>query len=442
MNELPLPQEVLDALDRLDEAGHESYLVGGVRDLLLKRPVHDWDITTSARPEQIKEIFRDHSLNLVGEKYGTVVVHFGSVFLDITTFRKEAGYADHRHPESIRFTKKLFDDLKRRDFTVNAIVYHPKKGFRDFFCGRRDLKKRWIRAIGDAEERFRQDAVRILRALRFSAVLGFDVEEKTREAIHRSKELVATVAPERALPELRRMLCGRNIRSVLTEFSDVIGILIPEILPGIGFSQHSPFHQYDVWQHTVHAVAHAEPIPEVRLALLFHDISKPGCLTLDSTGRGHFYSHPKKSAKMAKEIMERMRFSTREIATVTKLVYYHDSHPSSPKDVKRLLRDVESELFPLLIRVMEADTLAHSKWTVKKRMAHVNEICREGERILAQGECYSLKGLAVKGSDLEKRGVSGPQIGQMLHRILEKVIDGEWENDRDLILCELDKNNW
>lgn len=440
--QLPLPLEVKEALEKLGAAGHEAWLVGGVRDLLLRREVHDWDLTTSATPDQIKAVFADYSLNLVGERFGTVTVHYGDQFLDITTFRKEGEYKDHRHPSGVSFTKNLFDDLKRRDFTINAIVYHPEKGFRDFFCGRRDLKKRWIRAIGDADARFNQDAVRILRAMRFSAVLGFDIEEKTKAAIHRNKELLLTIAPERILPEFTRMLCGRNIRYILTEFSDVVGVLIPEILPAIGFSQRSPFHQYDVWQHTVHAVAYADPIPEIRLTLFFHDLSKPSCLTVDENGRGHFFSHPKKSAALAKSVMERMKFPTKQVDLIHLLVYYHDSHPNCDADIKRLLGNVEEENFFRLLRVMEADTLAHSKWAVKKRLAQLKKLKEEGERILTAGECYSLRQLAISGNDLTRYGIEGQRIGQLLRLALQNVILGKWKNQKEVLLYELEKNNW
>ncbi len=440
--QLTLPIEVKEALTKLGDAGHEAWLVGGVRDLLLRREVHDWDLTTSATPEEIKAVFADYSLNLIGEKFGTVTVHYGNCFLDITTFRKEGAYKDHRHPNNVTFTKNLFDDLKRRDFTINAIVYHPEKGFRDFFCGRRDLKKRWIRAIGDADARFNQDAVRILRALRFSAVLGFDIEEKTKAAIHRNKELLLTIAPERILPEFTRMLCGRNIRYILTEFSDVISVLIPEILPAIGFSQRSPFHQYDVWQHSVHAVAYSDPVPEIRLTLFFHDLSKPGCLSIDENGRGHFYSHPKKSAALAKSVMERMKFPAKQIDLINLLVYYHDSHPGSDADVKHLLGNLGEENFFRLLRVMEADTLAHSKWAIKKRLAQLQQLQETAERILASGECYSLKGLAITGNDLAEAGISGQKIGQLLRVSLQNVISGKWENRKETLLCELKKNYW
>ncbi len=439
---LPLAPEVEEAIKKLNHAGFEAWLVGGVRDLLLKREVHDWDLTTSAKPEEIKKVFEGYSLNCIGEKYGTITVHYGSVFLDITTFRKEGGYSDHRHPSQIQFTKNLFDDLKRRDFTINAIVFHPEKGFCDYFCGKRDLKKRLIRAIGDADARFRQDAIRILRALRFSAVLGFDIEEKTKAAIHRNKDLLLEIASERVIPELMRMLCGRNIRYVLTEFSDVIGVLIPEILPTVGFSQRSPFHQYDVWQHTVHAVAYADPVPEIRLALLFHDISKPQCLSIDETGRGHFYSHPRKSARIAKEVMQRLKFPAKQIDLIHLLVYHHDSHPSGRVDVKKLLAAVGEENFILLCRVMEADTLAHSKWTIKKRLEGLEWVKETASEILASGECYSLRDLAINGNDLAEKGIKGEKIGNLLQISLQNVILGKWENKKDVILCELEKNNW
>ncbi len=434
---ISLPFPVKEALARLDAGGYESWLVGGVRDLILGREPRDWDITTSARPEEIKKIFADCHQNSTGEKFGTVSVHFNGLVLDITTFRKDGVYHDHRHPDKICFTKNLFEDLKRRDFTVNAIVYHPEKGFRDYFCGKRDLKKKWIRAIGDADERFSQDAIRILRALRFASVLGFSIEEKTCAALHRNKELLLTLPPERILPEFTRMLCGKYILQVLTDFADVIGVLVPEMLPAVGFSQHSPFHQYDVWQHTAHAVSYGAMVPEIRLALFFHDISKPGCLSIDNTGRGHFYGHPKKSAKMAKEIMERMHFPTKQISLISLLVAYHDSHPSKPQEVKKILSELGEENFFLLCRIMEADAMAHSRWSVKKRLEHVHKIRKTAQEILETGQCYSLKTLAIRGEDLAEIGFSGPKIGELLEVTLKKVIAEEWENDKNDLLEKL-----
>ena len=438
--ELTLPVPVKEAIERLDRKGYETWLVGGVRDLLLGKTPHDWDLTTSATPDQIERAFEGFTLNLAGKRFGTVSVRDRGLWMDITTFRKEGSYADHRHPDSIVFTPYLFEDLKRRDFTVNAIVYHPQKGLRDYFCGERDLKKKWIRAIGDADKRFSEDAIRILRALRFCATLGFEAEEKTKASLHRCKELLLTMAPERILPEFCRMLCGKNIRAVLTEYADVIGVIVPEILPAIGFSQHSPFHCFDVWQHTVHAVSFADPDPDVRLATFFHDLSKPQCLSIDETGRGHFYGHPKKSAVLAREIMQRMKFPTKQIERVLLLITYHDSHPAGRYDVKRLLCDVRPENITALTLVMEADARAHSRWAIARRIQQIHILKNTAQDIVQSGECFDLSTLAVRGEDMIALGFTGTDIGLALQFALEKVMRGEWQNTKDGILPHMEEN--
>ena len=432
-----LPAEVQSAMTKLELAGFQAWLVGSTRDLFLGLPPHDWDLTTDATPAEIRRVFSGENMNVAGEKYGTISLVGGEKIIDVTTFRRDGAYLDHRRPDEVAFSKDLFEDLKRRDFTVNAIVYSPTRGVRDYFCGTRDLKKKIIRAIGDADERFEEDAIRILRALRFSAVLGFTIEEKTAAAIHRKKELLRLLPTERIIPEWTRMLCGKNVLTILSDFADVIGTLVPEILPCMGFDQLSPFHQYDVWMHTANAVAAAAPMPDVRLALLFHDISKPLCLSVDPTGRGHFYGHPKKSAVIAREVMERMRFPARQIRTVTELITYHDSHPRGRADVKKLLSILGEEHFRLLLEVMQADILAHSKWTVKRRMENLENIRDTAQKILSAGECYSLEGLAVKGQDLLGIGLRGPAVGEALNLSLNKVIRGEWKNDREEILSRL-----
>lgn len=429
-----LPEEVSSVIDRIEKAGEEAWLVGSVRDLMLGIPPHDWDVTTSATPGQIRAIFEGVPMNLTGVRFGTVTLCPGKISVDVTTFRREGSYGDHRHPENVVFTKTLFEDLKRRDFTVNAIVFSPSRGVRDYFCGKRDLKCRLIRAIGTAEKRFEEDAIRILRALRFASVLGFTVEEKTRAAIHSKKDLLLTLPAERILPEFTRMICGRNVRYVLTEFADVIGVIVPEILPAIGFRQHSPAHAFDVWQHTVHAVAAGSPLPRVRLALFFHDLAKPGCLSLDENGRGHFYSHPKKSAKMAEEIMRRLKFPKGQMRDVVDLVTFHDAHPHNHADIKKILSELGEEKFHLLLLVMEADILAHSRWIIKSRLERLNAVRDMAQEILSSGECYSLKTLAVTGEDLKDIGLSGEEIGTVLNRALDQVIRGAWENDREAIL--------
>lgn len=432
-----IPTDVQSAMTKLELSGHQAWLVGCTRDLYLGLPPHDWDLTTDATPEEICAVFAGQDLNRTGERYGTISLTGGDKIIDITTFRRDGQYRDHRRPDDVAFSRNLFEDLKRRDFTVNAIVYSPTRGVRDFFCGKRDLRKKLIRAIGNADDRFEEDAIRILRALRFASVLDFSIEERTAEAIHRKKDLIASLPTERILPEWNRMLCGRSVKRILAEFSDVIGVLVPEILPAIGFDQKSPFHQYDVWMHTVNAVASSAPVTEVRLALFFHDISKPSCFSVDPTGRGHFYGHHKKSAAIAKDVMERMRFPARQIRTVTELVTYHDSHPKGRADVKKLLSILGEEHFRMLVQVMEADILAHSKWTVRKRLVNLENIRDTAEQILSSGECYTLDGLAIRGNDLVAAGLIGPAVGEALSLALNKVIRGEWANEKERLLAKL-----
>ncbi len=436
---IQMPEEVRFALDALSKKGFQAWLIGGVRDLLLKTKPHDWDIATSALPQEIRAVFADCKQVTVGEKYGTITVFIGREPIDITTFRKEGAYKDHRHPESVVFTDNLFEDLKRRDFTINAIAFHPEKGFCDYFCGRRDLKRRLIRAIGSAEDRFEEDAIRMMRALRFASVLGFEIEEKTALAIHKKKELLKSTSPERIRGEFCRLLCGRNVRKVLTDFSDVLGVMIPEILPCIGFSQKSPYHQYDVWQHTIHAISYAEKEPSLRLALFFHDMSKPSCFSEDASGRGHFYAHPKKSAVLAREVMTRLRFPKAQIEEVCTLVTFHDSHARSESEIKWLLAGVGEALFPVLLQVMKADILAHSHWTIRKRLQALDSLAAKAEAILENGECYSLKDLAINGDDLAEIGLQGKSIGDALSLALKSVISGKWNNEKEEILSHFRK---
>ncbi len=437
MTTLPLPVPVAEALAALKKNGFQAYLVGGVRDLILHRKPRDYDIATSALPEETRRVFAAFPQDLSGAAYGTVKVRVGALPIDITTFRREGEYRDHRHPESVSFTDRFFEDCRRRDFTVNAIGYDPETGLCDYFCGQRDLRHRLIRAIGNAGDRFEEDAVRILRAIRLASTLGFTLEEKTAEAVHAKKDLVATLSPDRIRREFCRLLCGGNVKRVLTDFSDVIGVFIPELLPAVDFDQHSPFHSHDVWQHTVHAVAAAEVRIEVRLALFFHDLSKPSCFSQDATGRGHFYGHPKKSAVLARAVMTRLGFPKTQIERVVTLVLHHDTHASKEEEIKWLLNSVGPDLFPPLLQVIRADTLAHGKWTIPRRLASLDAVARTAEKILENGDCYSLKDLAVTGDDLAERGFSGREIGEGLDLALRNVISGKWQNERGVLLEEL-----
>lgn len=436
---LSLPAEVTEVLERLEMCGFQAVLIGGVRDLLLKKEPHDWDIATSAKPEKIKEIFQNEILSLAGEKFGTIAIRIGETQIDVTTYRKEGVYSDSRHPDSIIFTDDLFEDLHRRDFTINAIAYDTSGNIYDYFCGQRDIRKRMIRAIGNAERRFEEDALRILRALRFSSVLGFTIEEETKKAIHAKKELIRGISNERLRSEFSKMLCGDNIAGVLMQYHDVFEIIIPEIKKCVGFDHKSPFHKYDVWGHTAHAVAYSPKIPEIRFALLFHDISKPDCFTVDESGRGHFYSHPKKSAVIAKNTLTRLCFPNKFINDVVKIVSFHDSHPKNDYEIKKILAAIGAQSFWQLTAAIEADTMAHAPMVIKKRNILLDKLKKNARRILSSGECYKKDMLCIDGSDIMQCGFKNAEIGMALDSALEAVISGKIGNDKEKLLDYIEK---
>ena len=286
---MTLPSQVHTALDRLEAAGWEAFVVGGaVRDALRGCAAGDWDITTNAEPEQVERVFSGERLIETGLRHGTVTVLLDGLPLEITTYRVDGGYSDHRRPDSVTFTRSLRDDLLRRDFTMNALAYNPQTGLVDICGGAEDLARGVVRCVGEPERRFREDGLRILRALRFASVLGFTIEPETAAAIHRCAELLRYLAAERVLSELTKLLCGQNAGAVLREFSDVLAVPIPELRPMFGFAQHNPHHDRDVWQHTVAVVEHIPPEPVLRWAALLHDVGKPPCFSLADAGRQEY----------------------------------------------------------------------------------------------------------------------------------------------------------
>jgi tRNA nucleotidyltransferase (CCA-adding enzyme) len=295
-----IPQQVNRAIDILEKNGHSAYVVGGaVRDAIMKKPAHDWDITTSALPEETMDAFEGFRIIETGLKHGTVTVIVDGTDLEITTYRIEHGYSDNRHPDKVDFTDRVEDDLSRRDFTVNAIAYSPVRGFADPFGGRDDIEKNVIRCVGEADKRFGEDALRILRALRFSSVLGFEIDPDTAESIHRNYPLLKNISVERIFVEMSKLLCGKDAGRILREFEDVVFYILPELVPMKNCVQNHERHIFDVWGHTVKAVESVPPIAELRFAMLFHDSGKPHCKTTDEKGIDHFYSHGKISRKIA-----------------------------------------------------------------------------------------------------------------------------------------------
>lgn len=431
-----LPKEVNTALNLLTQAGFQSYIVGGcVRDFLMKTEPHDFDITTDALPEETEGVFKDFKVIETGIQHGTVTVVINHVHLEITTFRTEGTYSDNRHPDNVHFTASLKEDLCRRDFTVNAMAYSPTAGLVDIFGGQSDLENKIIRTVGDARERFSEDALRIMRALRFASCLGFDIEPETLEAARELKYLLKNVAAERVYTELVKFLCGKNVYKLLMECPDILGVWMPEILPMAGFNQRNYHHIYDVWQHTAVAVENTPPVPHLRLAALFHDTGKPGTFSLDDKGVGHFYGHPKLSTEIAGSILSRLKVDNDTRHKVIELVRHHDSPlQTEEKHVKRKLNKLGEDLFFDLIKICRADNLGQAP-QYRGRQKRLDLVEKVALKIINTRECFSLKSLAVNGRDLIDAGFeAGPSLGRILNFLLEQVIDGKIENEKSALI--------
>ncbi len=428
-----IPEHITKAVDLLNHEGYEAYLVGGcVRDALLGVSPKDYDITTSALPEQTKEIFREYHVIETGIKHGTVTVVIDHSPIEITTYRVDQKYLDHRHPESVVFTSSLKEDLARRDFTINAMAYHPQTGIIDLYDGKKDLKTCTIRCVGDPETRFNEDALRILRALRFASRYDSPIDESTEKAMRKCSMLLREISAERIASELNEILCGKGIRRILTEETDILGVPIPELLPMKGFDQNNPHHIYDVLTHTAVAVESIPPEKVLRLSALFHDIGKPLSYSVDENGVGHFYGHAKKSETIAAKILKRLKYDNETTDSVLTLVKYHDLHlEENEKSIKRLLRKIGPEMFDKLILLYRADNLAQAP-AFRYRQEGFDRLSTLAEKVLSEEQCFSLKDLAVNGSDLIRMGYKpGPKIGTVLDKLLTKVIDGKLNNEKD-----------
>ncbi|MBQ8995593.1 MAG: HD domain-containing protein [Oscillospiraceae bacterium] len=432
---IQIPDKVYELITRLNKAGHEAYLVGGcVRDALLGKKPHDYDITTSALPEETKKVFRNLPVIETGIKHGTVTVVIDHSPFEITTYRIDQEYLDHRHPDSVVFTKSLKEDLSRRDFTINAMAYHPQEGLIDYFNGQKDLETCTIRCVGDAKTRFCEDALRILRALRFSSRYDSPIEEKTRKAMKECAPLLVDISAERIASELNGILCGKGIRRILTEYLDIFGVPIPELLPMEGFDQHNPHHIYDVLTHTAIAVESIPPEKDLRLAALFHDIGKPSCFSMTVDGIGHFYGHAKISEDLARNVLNRLKYDNLTKDSVLTLIKYHDLHmEESEKAVRKMLRKIGPELFRKLILLNRADNLAQNP-DLWERQVYYDRLEEIADKVLAEEQCFSLKDLAINGSDLIRLGYSpGPLLGTILNDLLDRVVEGELVNDPDAL---------
>lgn len=436
-----LPSYINEILLRLENAGFEAYVVGGcVRDHLLSFAPTDYDVTTSAKPAEIKRVFQDFKTVDIGIAHGTVGLCFKDFVVEVTTFRIDGEYNDSRHPTDVRFTSSLEEDLKRRDFTINAIAFSKRTGLVDPFGGRKDLEKRIIRCVGDPYKRFGEDALRIMRALRFSSVLGFEIDDETEKAAKMLRRGLLDVSVERLAVELVKMLCGANIKKILLNEIDVLGTFLPELLKMKGFEQNNPHHIYDVLEHTAVALENIDPSPELRLAVLLHDIGKPHTFTMDQSGVGHFHGHAEVSVQLSKKILERLRLDKLTAERVLLLVQWHDYWiEPNKKSVKRILNRLTPEGLDALLKVKRADNLAqHPDYRDRLKVYEIIE--KISEEIIAENECFTLKDLAVNGNDLIAFGVTpGPALGVLLTRLLDAVLDETVPNEKEALLALTEK---
>lgn len=433
-----IPSQVNTAISLLNSAGYCAYVVGGaVRDLVMGKTPNDWDITTSALPEETKKVFEKYKCVETGIKHGTVLVVFNEMSLEITTFRIDGDYTDHRRPDNVLFTDKLYNDLSRRDFTVNALAYHPQEGVVDYFGGIDDIKNQVIKCVGEATVRFDEDALRVLRALRFASVLDFEIEVNTQKAIFEKYPLLEFISAERIFAELKKLLCGKNVKNVLLDFEDVMFFIIPELKETKNCTQNHERHIFDVWGHTVACVATVKPEPELRFAMLLHDIGKPMVKSTDDKWVDHFYNHAAISTEIARDILDRLKCSNAFKNEVLALVKNHGLmlHQLSKKTFKKYIAEYGLDTVEKLFEVREADCKGQNPKFLQQCFEE-NEIGKQIlTEILKNESCFSLKDLQINGSDLIDLGYeSSPKMGEVLSQILSEVMDNKLPNDKTLLL--------
>ncbi|MCR4695580.1 MAG: CCA tRNA nucleotidyltransferase [Pseudobutyrivibrio sp.] len=428
-----LPADVSNIINVLESNGHEAYAVGGcVRDCILGKIPNDWDITTSAKPEEVKSLF-ERTFD-TGIEHGTVTVLLSGVGYEVTTYRVDGKYNDGRHPESVTFTASLEEDLKRRDFTINAMAYNDSRGLVDLFGGQQDLDNKVIRAVGNPHSRFEEDALRMLRALRFSAQLGFDIEDTTRQAIRDLAPSLSKISAERIQVELVKLIVSDHPDRMVDVYETGLSrVFFPEFDTMMACDQLNKHHCYTVGMHTVHAMENIRADKVLRLAMLLHDIAKPNCKTVDEKGQNHFKGHPIKGADMAKDFLRRLKFDNDTIDKVQVLVRNHDERPEiSQRNVRRMIIRVGQDNFCNLLAVKRADALAQSDYHRAEKMAYIDGLQAMYETILAQGDCLAIKDLKVSGKDLIELGIpQGKKIGEILQILFDEAVENPETNNRD-----------
>lgn len=433
---MDMPKNVDTAINLLQSAGFEAYAVGGcVRDSLLGKTPNDWDITTSAKPEDMKSVFVNFRCIDTGIKHGTVTVVIDGEPLEITTFRLDGEYEDNRHPKSVTFTSNLGADLGRRDFTVNAMAYSKKTGTVDLFGGQNDLKNGIIRCVGDPDRRFNEDALRILRALRFASALDFEIEEKTAQSLLKNRALLGNISEERIAKELLKLVCGKGAKRILTDFAPVLFEILPELQPMYKNSHDNPHHCYDIYEHTLIAVESIDPDPTLRFAMLLHDCGKPAVKKFDENGVAHFYGHQRISAEISAQILARLKVSNKFRDEILFLVSNHDRWElyENTEKMPRYLSKFGLDGVLNLLKVMRADVLAQSP-EYRYRLDQIADAEEIAKNLAAQKPCLSLSELQINGRTLMDIGIpQGRKLGAVLAQLLDEVIDGVTKNTQEAL---------
>lgn len=435
---IEIPEKAQFIINTITEAGFEAYVVGGcVRDSLLGRTPKDWDITTSATPGQVKSLF--HRTIDTGIQHGTVTVMLDKEGFEVTTYRIDGKYEDSRHPSEVTFTPSLEEDLKRRDFTINAMAYNEESGLVDLFGGIEDMNKKLIRCVGNAQERFKEDALRILRAIRFSAQFGYAIEEQTRAAIQKLAGSLSQISAERIQVELVKLLVSEHPDYLRDAYElGVTKVILPEFDVMMETPQNHPHHQYNVGEHTLHSLLEVEADKELRLTMLFHDIGKPATLVTDEEGITHFYGHPAVSEGMTEKILRRLKFDNDTIRKVCHLVKYHDYGNNLVPDmrvVRRAINKIGADVFPQFLKIKRADVLAQSMYLREEKLEGLEEWRKFYEEIMSRKQCTSLKSLAITGTDLIATGREpGKELGAILNALLEWVLEHPEDNQKEFLL--------
>ena len=440
-----LPEQVAFIINTLNEAGFEAYAVGGcVRDSIMGREPDDWDITTSADPQQVKKLFR-RTID-TGIQHGTVTVMLQKIGYEVTTYRIDGEYEDNRHPKEVIFTKSLKEDLKRRDFTVNAMAYHPSEGLIDLFDGIGDMERRFIRCVGNAQERFSEDALRVMRGVRFSAQFGYEIEEETKKAVCKLAGNLKNVSAERIRVELVKLLVSPNPDYLRRAYElGITKVFLPEFDICMETAQNNPHHCYSVGEHTLQAMKAVRADKVLRLAMLLHDIGKPFTKTTDEKGKDHFKKHAKESTRLAEDILHRLKFDNDTIKKVCRLVEFHDWSIDLEEHVKistvrRLIAKIGEDAFPDMFEINRADLLAQSGYLRAEKLAKQERLEAMYQEITEKKDCLSLKDLAVGGKDLLERGLKpGRELGEILQRMLTDVLENPAHNKKEYLLENLNQ---